>query len=314
MELCKLHKQLTEAEYKQLEKNCLEDGRIIDPIITWNGHVIDGMHRLEIAKKHNLPYTQEEVSLKDEDEAKLWVIDHQLGRRNIDPFEQSRLRAMKAKLVGDIAVVAKQHGVSERTVRRDIGGDRAINSLPEDIRQRCEQGNLVVTRKDLLKYDSLSDVQKRAVNRTLAKNPEKTFREALPKKLPTGLTPKDLSIINASALSPQAKESIALGTITVDHRSIGAFSKLRPEEQVIVGQMLVDPDIASMEEAIYALGESQQKSPAERAKQLRSKIDKLFSTIKCHFDDLLAINRDDTQKHRNAIDAINNAIKAWEQW
>lgn len=43
---------LTFEELNQLEANILRDGRILNPIIVWEGLIVDGHNRYTIAKKH----------------------------------------------------------------------------------------------------------------------------------------------------------------------------------------------------------------------------------------------------------------------
>jgi len=53
---------LTFEELNQLEANILRDGRIINPIIVWEGLIVDGHNRFIIAKKHpEIPYTVHET-------------------------------------------------------------------------------------------------------------------------------------------------------------------------------------------------------------------------------------------------------------
>lgn len=74
---------LTEEEFKQLEQNCLTDG-IRDPLSVWNGFLIDGHNRYEIACKHDLEFTLiEPQGIKTEEDAKLWMCYNQKGRRNL---------------------------------------------------------------------------------------------------------------------------------------------------------------------------------------------------------------------------------------
>lgn len=49
-EFKKLIPALTAEEFKQLESNCISEG-IREKIITWNGFIIDGHNRYEIATK-----------------------------------------------------------------------------------------------------------------------------------------------------------------------------------------------------------------------------------------------------------------------
>lgn len=81
---------LSVEEFKQLEENCLAEG-IRDAIITWNGYIIDGHNRYEIATKHKLKYKSTEKSFDSEDDVKEWMIHNQFGRRNLSNYQRSVL-------------------------------------------------------------------------------------------------------------------------------------------------------------------------------------------------------------------------------
>ena len=75
---------LTFEELNQLEANILRDGRIINPIIVWEGLIVDGHNRFIIAKKHpEIPYTVHETEFANRYEAIIWICKNQLGRRNL---------------------------------------------------------------------------------------------------------------------------------------------------------------------------------------------------------------------------------------
>tara|TARA_B100000768_G_scaffold34260_1_gene32863 strand:+ start:3045 stop:4172 length:1128 start_codon:yes stop_codon:yes gene_type:complete len=81
---------LTTEEFKQLEDNCLSEG-IREKILTWNGFIIDGHNRFEIATRWNLEYETESKYFKDEDDVVLWMILNQFGRRNLSNYQRSVL-------------------------------------------------------------------------------------------------------------------------------------------------------------------------------------------------------------------------------
>jgi len=89
-EFKKLIPALTPEEFKQLEQNCLDEG-IREKIITWNGFIIDGHNRFEIATRWNLEYETEAKRFKDENEVKEWMINNQFGRRNLSNYQRSVL-------------------------------------------------------------------------------------------------------------------------------------------------------------------------------------------------------------------------------
>lgn len=86
---------LSEKEREQLETNIVGDG-IRDPIVTWNGILIDGHNRYEIAKEYNIDFEVKEMEFGSRDEVKIWITQNQLGRRNLDAYQRSKL-ALKLK-------------------------------------------------------------------------------------------------------------------------------------------------------------------------------------------------------------------------
>lgn len=73
---------LSKVESDQLEANILRDG-CRDPLVTWDGTLLDGHHRLEICTRNHLPYQCVSLDLPDENAALIWIIRNQFGRRNI---------------------------------------------------------------------------------------------------------------------------------------------------------------------------------------------------------------------------------------
>lgn len=90
---------LTFEELDQLEKNIVNDGKVINPIIVWNGLIVDGHNRYAILQKHpDIPYTVHEKEFADRYEAIIWICKNQLGRRNLTPEQKSILLENNTKL------------------------------------------------------------------------------------------------------------------------------------------------------------------------------------------------------------------------
>jgi len=81
---------LSAEEYAQLEANILEEG-IREPIITWNGYIIDGHNRFSIAQRFDLEYKTTSKHFASEESAKEWMILNQFGRRNLSNYQRSVL-------------------------------------------------------------------------------------------------------------------------------------------------------------------------------------------------------------------------------
>ena len=92
-------------EFKQLESNILQDGEIKEPLAIWKtpegNTLLDGHNRYKIAEKHNIKFPTTEITLTDRDHAKLWILNHQLGRRNL-PI------GVRTALVSDVARVEEE--------------------------------------------------------------------------------------------------------------------------------------------------------------------------------------------------------------
>lgn len=73
---------LFKPEYLQLEENLLADG-CRDPIVAWNGVIIDGHNRYEICTRHNIPFAVSEMDFDCREAVVAWICTNQLGRRNL---------------------------------------------------------------------------------------------------------------------------------------------------------------------------------------------------------------------------------------
>ena len=77
---------LREEELKQLEENILADGVVINPLIVWDGVIVDGHNRYRILQKHpEIQFTTYEKKFPDRYAAIAWICKNQLGRRNLTP-------------------------------------------------------------------------------------------------------------------------------------------------------------------------------------------------------------------------------------
>ena len=131
----------SEVEYQQLEENILTDG-VRDPLVIWkkgNDQVlIDGHNRYSIIQKHNIPpsdYKVEYLDFNSLESVKDWMINNQLGRRNLTDQERmffiglryNRTKSQQGgdhrsngkvfRLVNNANELANEHNVTDRTVR-----------------------------------------------------------------------------------------------------------------------------------------------------------------------------------------------------
>jgi N6-adenosine-specific RNA methylase IME4 len=108
----KLIPALTAEEFKQLEANILSEG-IRDPLVVWNGYLVDGHNRYTIANQHGLDYKTVNKEFKDGNAVKIWMIDNQNGRRNLTDGWKYKLQQIRKEIL-----LAKGKEVYNETVGR----------------------------------------------------------------------------------------------------------------------------------------------------------------------------------------------------
>ena len=81
---------LSDDEYQRLEKSIVSEG-VREPIITWNGTIIDGHNRYRICEEHGIAFRQVEHDFPSREAAKIWIIENQFGRRNLSKYDRSVL-------------------------------------------------------------------------------------------------------------------------------------------------------------------------------------------------------------------------------
>ena len=94
---------LTDEEYSQLEQNILSRRKCHDAILLWNGIIIDGYNRFSICAAHGIEFEVKEMDFTSRDDAKIWIIENQLGRRNLNAAQRIELALCKADVLREQA-------------------------------------------------------------------------------------------------------------------------------------------------------------------------------------------------------------------
>lgn len=153
---------LTEDEFRQLEENILEDGEVYEPIIIWNGVIVDGHNRWKIVQKHpEIPYKTREMDFSDRWAAFDWMYKKQLGRRNLTD-EQRML------LLGKMYEARKQsHGGQ---IRRSSQNGNTVQRVSEQIAQEMGVGKNTVLRAEKFAkgIDYIREVDEEVAEKILA--------------------------------------------------------------------------------------------------------------------------------------------------
>lgn len=164
----------TDEERSLLLASLLKDG-CRDYLILWKGHgvIVDGHTREEMCHEHKIPYKTREMPFKDRSEVVNWIIDNQLGRRNVNEEQKSYLRGKRymedkkpqgrpeikgdtsSPLIGDTAErLAEKFGVSDTTIKRDAKFAAAVDALAKnvgpEIKAEILSGGSELSKKDVL--------------------------------------------------------------------------------------------------------------------------------------------------------------------
>lgn len=136
---------LTEEAFASLENDIIKRG-VIDPLITWKGYLIDGHHRYKIIKKYDIPFKTEELQgFENEGEVLIWMIEHQLSRRNLRLLERAELaleyctllKKYKTTLSDSLAIASKLFDIKEATLQKyraikNSGNDKLMELLTNE--------------------------------------------------------------------------------------------------------------------------------------------------------------------------------------
>ena len=178
---------LSHEEFDLLEQSCLAEG-IRDAIVTWQGFIIDGHNRYSIAQKHGLEVRTVEKDIATDADVIDWMINNQLGKRNISEEQKSYLRGKryeneknKQAFKGNqytsgggnsyqkqtSETLADELNVSEKTIRNDAQFATGVDALPEVERKQVLQGKSKLTKKDVqsigkAKTEAKKEVEKNA--------------------------------------------------------------------------------------------------------------------------------------------------------
>jgi len=144
---------LEKDELTRLEKSIKTEG-CREPITLWNGTIVDGHNRYNVCIRNKIEFKTKEKRFKNEEEVYLWMIDTQLGRRNISVYDRTRL-ALKQEDI--ISKSAKEQQKRKPTF-----------VLEKSTKQKTNQKILVGTKKPLDTRKKIAEIAKVSDN-TVAK-------------------------------------------------------------------------------------------------------------------------------------------------
>ena len=179
-ELKELIKPLQEEEYEQLKANVLQNGcqdtikiwqtfeNVVNPDNDSNEEIfvlVDGHNRFNICNDNKIPYNISIMNFDGLEDVKSFMIDLQLGRRNVNLLEVSYYRGLqynRFKWIGlqqendedskkTAVAIGEKYNVDERTIRRDGQFAEGLEMLAKELKSEILEGKVKVSKKDLQK-------------------------------------------------------------------------------------------------------------------------------------------------------------------
>jgi predicted aspartyl protease len=181
-------------EVAQLEKNLLQYGcrdalsvwEATDKLLSSDGEnetdspryiLVDGHNRLEICRRHSLSFTIQLLNFDSLTAVKDYMIDLQLGRRNLTPQQTSYFRGLryqneksqKGKYSRDDHKVhsepygstaenlAREYNVSKSTIKRDAQLATGLSRLDKPLRDTILSGEVTVDKKTIQELANLPE-------------------------------------------------------------------------------------------------------------------------------------------------------------
>jgi hypothetical protein len=175
-EFKKLIPPLTAEEFKQLETNCIDEG-IRDAIVTWQGFIIDGHNRYKIATDWQLSFKTIEKAFESEYDVIEWMLVNQLGRRNLNDTQKSKLRGdryeneklrsgfrtdlnPKWEKVNTAQKLAEEYNVSKNTILRDNEFSRGVDLISKVAPEKHDEILLEKTELTKQEIQDFSKIEK----------------------------------------------------------------------------------------------------------------------------------------------------------
>jgi hypothetical protein len=130
---------LSREELRELETSIKAKG-CLDPIKVWRGYIVDGHHRHRICEENNIPYEVLDMDFDDEWAVKLWMLNHQLGRRNLSDVARIEYASLKTEIIRGIA----QNNQEDSRFQKDVDLSKLDSKTRRHFERKGEKKNVLV--------------------------------------------------------------------------------------------------------------------------------------------------------------------------
>ena len=163
---------ISEDEFKQLRENILTAGEVYEPLVVWDGVLVDGHNRWKVIRENpEIKWRVRNMEFTDKWAAFDWMYKNQLGRRNLTDEQRTYMigkmyEARKNTHGGDrkssaqnehlngrkSEQIARELGVSHETVKRSEKFSKGVDALRDvspDAADKVLNGKTAATKAEV---------------------------------------------------------------------------------------------------------------------------------------------------------------------
>lgn len=125
--------KLTDSEYMNLFESLAEEG-CRDALVVWGDVIIDGHNRYEICRELGIDFETINKEFASDDEAKLWIIKNQLGRRNLSDHDRRLMIGMRYETEKTVKQKRDEKGrFAPCPEKQDTAKGRTVDRIADDL-------------------------------------------------------------------------------------------------------------------------------------------------------------------------------------
>lgn len=228
---------ISEDEFKQLRENILAAGEVYEPLVVWNGVLVDGHNRWKIIQESpDIKYKVRRMDFPDKWAAFEWMYKNQLGRRNLtdeqrdytigkmyearrhtEAFKGNQYtsesgdgqnvhnQTRRVQRNGVSGEIGKEFGIDGRTVRRNEKFARGVDALREvspEAADKVLNGKADITKAEVQEIGKMEPDKVAAVADIIMNPPTSEEKRKQPERKPKSKPQK------YSAKTPEDKKEL----------------------------------------------------------------------------------------------------------
>ena len=173
---------LSKEEFNQLKENLISEG-CREPLMVWERSeqdyiLVDGHNRYKVCQEFDISFKVQPLKFDNVEEAKFWMINNQLGRRNLNPDQMSYFRGLKyeslkkkrggyefVESVGQnepatYTKLALEFNVSESTIKRDAKFARGLSFIGKSnpkLKGKILNGEIKIKKSDIILFSDIDE-------------------------------------------------------------------------------------------------------------------------------------------------------------